>query len=198
MFGLVLWSVVVLILAGGIVYVLIKAKSRVKPQIPILEAIAAAKTALKNKQDWPKLYYYHPETHAEELIAYDALTKEHLDRQGLYRMRWPHLDLKYTIKLQCEDVRLKLEGQEKAVTLLYIDGELGSMTLGTDTFGREDFEMRHAGNLADQLRKVLRKQLCGGYGGTHERKKIRETDTSSEFELNDAGEIKVKGGLPLP
>lgn len=55
--------------------------------------------------------------------------------------------------------------------------------------------MRHAGAIADRFRKTLRKQLCGGYG-THERKKLRSTDTSAEFELNDAGEIKVKG-LPM-
>ncbi|HQR06304.1 MAG TPA: hypothetical protein PLN21_05755 [Gemmatales bacterium] len=195
MLGLIFWSMVALGAAGGIVYLILRTKWRAKPQIPILKAIAAAKLALKNKEEWPKLYFFHPDTHAEELIAYDALTKEHLQRQGFYRMRWPHLDLKYTIKQQSEEVRLKLEGQDKAVTLLYLDGELGSMALGTDIFGKEDFEMRHAGNLADQLRKVLRHQLCGGYG-THKHKKKRETDTSSEFELNDAGEIKVKGGLP--
>ena len=195
MLSLVLWSIVVIISAGGIVYLLIKTKQRAKPQIPILKAIAAGKSALKNKMDWPKLYFYHPDTHEEELIAYDALTLDHLNRQGLYRMRWPHLDLKYTIKQQCEEVQLKLEGQNKSVTLLYLDGELGSMALGTDVFGKEDFEMRHAGNIADQFRKMLRKQLCSGYG-THERKKLKETDTSSEFELNEAGEIKIKG-LPL-
>lgn len=196
MLSLVLWSIVVILTAGGIVYLLIRMKTRAKPQIPILKAIAAGKMALKNKQEWPKLYYYDPDTHVEELIAYDALTKDHLNRQGLYRMNWPHLDLKYTIKLQCEEVRLKLVGQDKAVTLLYLDGELGSMALGDDIFGKEDFEMRHAGSLADQFRTILRKQLCSGYGGTHERKKLKETDTSSEFELNEAGEIKVKG-LPL-
>lgn len=195
MLSLILWSIVALCAAGGIVYLLLRTKSRAKPQIPILQAIAAAKKALKNQEEWPKLYFYHADTQEEELIAYDALTEEHLQRQGLYRMRWHHLDLKYTIKQQTEEVRLKLEGQDHAVTLLYIDGELGSMALGSDIFGKEDFEMRHAGNLADQLRKVLRHQLCGGYG-THHHKKFKETDTSSEFELNDAGEIKVKGGLP--
>jgi hypothetical protein len=196
MLSLVLWSIVVIIAAGGIVYLLIGMKNRTKPQIPILQAIAACKTALKNKEELPKLYYYDPETHAEELIAYGTLTKDQLSRQGLYRMNWPHLDLKYTIKQQSEEVRLKLHGQDKPVTLLYLDGELGSMALGDDIFGKEDFEMRHAGNLADQFRKILRKQLCSGYGGTQERKKLKETDTSSEFELNEAGEIKVKG-LPL-
>ncbi len=195
MLSLILWSIVAVGAAGGIVYLVLRTQRRAKPQIPILKAIAAAKKALKNQDEWPKLYFYHPETDEEELIAYDALTEEHLRRQGLYRMRWPHLDLKYTIKQQSEEVRLKMDGQDNAVTLLYLDGELGSMAFGSDIFGKEDFEMRHAGNLADQLRKVLRHQLCGGYG-THHHKKIRERDTSSEFELNDAGEIKVKGGLP--
>ena len=193
MLGLVFWSLVALFAAGGIVYVLLRTKERAKPQIPILKAIAAAKSALKNKKEWPKLYYYHADTHEEELIAYDALTQDHLERQGFYRMRWPHLDLKYTIKQQSEEVRLKLEGQDKAVTLLYLDGELGSMALGSDMFGKEDFEMRHAGNLADQLRKVLRKQLCGGYG-SHERIALEDPNQSpADYEVNEAGEIKVKG-----
>jgi hypothetical protein len=195
MLSLVLWSIVVLAAVVGILYLLVRTQQRSKPQIPILKAIAAGKAALKNQQEWPKLYYYHPDTHEEELIAYDALTQEHLDRQGLYRMHWPHLDLKYTIKHQSEEVRLQLEGQEKAVTLLYLDGELGSMALGTDIYGKEDFEMRHAGTLGDQLRKILRKQLCGGYG-THERKKLGDPDSAPAYEVNEAGEIKVKG-LPI-
>jgi len=192
MVSLSLWSLVIVGAVAGIVFLLIRTQQRAKPQIPILQAIAAAKKALKNKQDWPKLYYYHPDTHEEELIAYDALSQDHLDRQGFYRMRWPHLDLKYTLKLQSEEVRLHLTGQDKAVALLYLDGELGSMALGNDVFGKEDFEMRHAGNLADQLRTILRKQLCGGYG-THERKKLKDPNQAPAYELNEAGEIKVKG-----
>lgn len=136
MFTLILWSLVIVLAIAGIVYLIIRTRQRAKPQIPILQAIAAAKTALKNKKDWPKLYYYHADTHEEELIAYDSLTQKHLERHGHYRMRWPHLDLKYTLKQQSEEVRLKLEGQDKPVTLLYLNGELGSMALGDDIFGK--------------------------------------------------------------
>lgn len=196
MLQLVLWSIVVLAIVGVIVFLVLRTRSRIKPQIPIRQAIDAAKAALKDKEHWPKLYFVSKEKLEPELIAYNALKKDDLNKPGTYRMQWPHLDLQYTVQQHTEDVKLHLNGQDKNVTLLYVDGELASMALGDEVFRREDFEMRHAVNQADLFRKHLRKQLCSGYG-THAHKKLAHDKPSSQYEVNAAGEIKL-AELPAP
>lgn len=188
MFQLILWSLVVLAIVGGIVFLVLRTKSRSKPELTIREAIVAARKALKNQQEWPKLFRFNQDEQDFELIAYDAIRKEDLNHPGLYRLVWPHLDLRYTIQAMSEEVRLELKSQEKHVSLLYLQGVLESLSLGHEVFDREQFDMRHAGNFADQLRKVLRQQLCSGYG-THERKKLVEE--GSAIQVNQAGEIKL-------
>ena len=190
MLPLVFWSLLVLVIVGGIAFLVFRTQSRIKPQIPIRQAIEAARAALKNKQEWPKLYFCSPEKMQDELIAYNALKADSLNQPGVFRMRWPHLDLHYSVKAQSEEVRLHLDGQEKEVTLLYLNGELASMSLGDDRFRLEDFEMRHAVSLASSFRLYLRKQLCGGYG-THERKKIVDNSQHADYQVNASGEIKL-------
>lgn len=187
MLSLVLWSLVVLALVAGIAFLILRTKKRSKPQLSIRNAIVVAKKALKNHKEWPKLYQLNQELHQFELIAYNSLKADQLDQPAIYRLRWPQLDLRYTVKPMSEELRLEVKEQEKHVTLLYLDGSLGSMALGTDIYDPEHFEMRHAGNLADQLRNILRERLCGGYG-SHEAKKL---DDPTEIAVNQAGDIKL-------
>lgn len=196
MLPLVLWSLVVITLVGGILFLVMRTKWKYKPQIRIRMAIEAAKDALKDKNSWPKLYFCRPEKMEPELMAYHSIKQEDLDKPGIYRMQWPHLDLQYTTKPHSEEVRLHLQEHDKHVTLLYLDGELGSMSLGDEVIRSEAFDMRHAVTLANQFRKHLRKQLCSGYGG-HEKKKAAKEVEKPQYQVNATGEIKL-AELPPP
>lgn len=191
MLALVLWSLLVLAIVGGIVFLVLRTKWKYQPQIPIRQTIEAAKAALKDKENWPKLYFTSDDKMEPELTPYHSLKQENLNQRGVYRMQWPHLDLQYSTRQKNEEVRLHLKGQDKEVTMLFVDGELATMTLGDEQFRREAFEIRQAITLADQFRKNLRKQLCSGYGGNERKKKAKDDSQKSNYEVNISGEIKL-------
>lgn len=191
MLSLVLWSLLVLVLVGGILFLVLRTKWKYQPKIRIRQAIEAAKAAVKNKEELPKLYFCSSENMEPQLIPHHSLKQEDLNKRGSYRLQWPHLDLQYSTRQKSEEVRLHLKGQANEVMLLYVDGELASMTFGDELFRREDFDMRHNVTLADQFRKNLRKQLCGGYGTTERKKLAHDDSQKSHYEVNASGEIKL-------
>ena len=191
MFGLVLWSLAALAIVTMIIYLLVRTKKRMQPPLCIRHAIETAKDALRNKNQRPKIYRCCNVRKTEDLIVTAEMKKQSVDRPGIFRFRWPQLDLKYLLAENTEEVHLQLEGHEKIVTLLYIEGLLGSMKIGSERFDAEHFEMRQSGNIADQLRNCLRHHLRLS-GGTLELAKWEEPTFTPVLDLNKAGEIKLK------
>lgn len=191
MLNLILWSLVVLCLAGVITYLVIRTKNRAKPEITIRNAICQAKSTLQDKKSKPKIYRCCKIKKTENLIVSSEQKKLATDRPGTFRFRWPQLDLKYILKDNTEEMRIHITGQEKIATLFFIDGSLGGMSLGDERIHDEHFEMRQSGNIADQLRCLVRHQLKLE-GGKGEIEKLDEPSFNPVLDVNAMGEIKLK------
>lgn len=191
MLNLILWSLVVVCLTGLITFLVIRTKNRAKPEITIRNAICQAKATLQDKKNKPKIYRCCKIKKTEDLIVSSEQKKLATDRPGTFRFRWPHLDLKYILKDNTEEMRIHITGHEKIATLFFIDGSLGGMSLGDERIHDEHFEMRQAGNIADQLRCLVRHQLKLE-GGKSEIEKLDEPTFNPVLDVNAMGEIKLK------
>jgi hypothetical protein len=191
MLNLILWSLVVVCLLGIIAFLVIRTKNRAKPELTIRNVICQAKATLLDKKNKPKIYRCCKIKKTENLIVSSEFKKSAVDRPGTFRFRWPHLDLKYILKDNTEEMRIQMTGQDKVATLFFIDGSLGGMSLGDERIHDEHFEMRQAGNIADQLRRLVRHHLKLE-GGKSEIEKLDEPTFNPVLDVNALGEIKLK------
>ncbi len=92
-------------------------------------------------------------------------------------------------------MRIHVTGNEKTATLFFIDGALGGMSLGDERIHDEHFEMRQAGNIADQLRCLVRHQLKLE-GGKSEIEKLDEPTFDPVLDVKRHGRNKAKMKYP--
>ena len=191
MLNLVIWSLVTLVIIGVIVYLVIRTKKRMQPPLCARQAIEKAKRALKDKKQRPRIYRCCNVKKTEDLIVSAELKSMSSDPMGNFRFRWPDLDLKYTLTENIEEVDIQLTGHREIISLLYVEGALGSLAIGADRFDSEHFDMRQSGNIADQLRSFIRHHLKLR-GGTLEVERWEEPTFTPVLDVNKPGEIKLK------
>jgi hypothetical protein len=191
MLSVILWTTVCVAMAGVIVFLIMRTRKRMQPPSSAREVMQAAREALRNKDDKPKIYRCCPVTKNEDLVASTEFDKLRSDCTGRYRFKWDHLDLKYAVTEHTEEMRLKMTNCTETLTLFYVDGSLGSMAMHGETYDAEKFEMRQSGNLAQQLRKCLKHHLKVR-GGTLEMKKYQDPSFTPKLDVNEAGEIRLK------
>ncbi|HQR42916.1 MAG TPA: hypothetical protein PLX97_09535 [Gemmatales bacterium] len=192
MFSVILWSIVVLCLAGLIAYLLLRTTtSTLEPPPSSRELMQLTRKYLKDKEDRPKIYRCCPITKNEDLVPSTEFKKMLHDVEGIYRFRWTELDLKYVVREKTEEVRLKRGNSDDKLVLFYVDGVFSSMSFNHETYAGEQFELRHSGNLANQLRKCLRHHLKMR-GGSLETVKYDEPTFTPKLDVNATGEIRLK------
>lgn len=191
MLSVAIWTLVCVILAGTIGVLILRTKRRMQPPSSARDVMMAARDALRDKSDRPKIYRCCPVTKNEDLIASTEFEKLRSECTGRYRFKWEHLDLKYAVTEHTEEMRLKPSNCTETLTLFYVDTTLSSMAMHGETYDAEKFEMRQSGNLAHQLRRCLRHHLKVR-GGSLEIKKYNDPSFTPKLDVNEAGEIKLK------
>ncbi|HMP15695.1 MAG TPA: hypothetical protein PKD72_01620 [Gemmatales bacterium] len=197
MLSVVIWSLICLALAGTILFLVLRTRRRMQPPASSREIMQAAREALRDKKNKPKIYRCCPDSRQEDLVAFHEIDKLRSDCSGKFRLKWDHLELKYIYTEHTEEMRLQLAGSKEPLTLFYVDGSLGSMAMHGETYDAEKFEMSQSGNLAQQLRRCLKHHLKQR-GGSLDIQKYSDPSFSPKLDVNEAGEIKLKELPPKP
>lgn len=192
MYFLIISGVVLVI--GLIVFLVLRNKTKTKEPLSVRHAVTVAKTTLQNKAERPDIF---KRLKNKTEIPFDAIEENH-DRAeipGTYHLRWPHLQVGYVFKDNTEKIVLQLDGFDEIVTLFYGDGVLNGVNRGKETLDAEDFEMRHAGTISEQLRAFVRFYLRFP-GGSLKVDKAPEPTFKPSLDLKKSGDIKLKGPPP--
>jgi len=189
----VLFGGVLIVLFGA--YLLLVYKRQHHPDHLTFRDIAmVAKTALLNKEAPPEIFR-RLKDHSE--IPFDALAenKKKAVIPGTYHFRWPKLQLGYTNKDLDEKIVIQVEGDDKVVTTFFTDGAVNGIRIGKENLDMEDFEMRHAGTISDQLRSFIRYYLRFPEGSLTI-DKAPEPTFKPVLDLKKKGEIHLHGKAP--
>lgn len=184
---------ILLVVALGVFFVM-RNKAKHKEPLSVRHAASVAKEALKDKDNKPEVFRRMKD---KTEVPYDAMqeNKAKAEIPGTYHLRWPHLQIGYVFKDTTEKIVLQIDGYDEVVTLFYGNGELNGVNRGNESLEAEDFEMRHAGTISEQLRAFIRYHLRFP-GGSLKVDKAPEPTFKPVLDLKKAGEIHLKGAPP--
>ncbi|HQR08863.1 MAG TPA: hypothetical protein PLN21_18730 [Gemmatales bacterium] len=193
----ILWTLlgVGLFIVAAVVYFFLAWKKQYRPHhLTFRDLAVAAKEALLDKEHLPEIYR-RLKNRVEE--PFDPLqeNKKRAEIPGTYHFRWPRLQVGYTNKDSGEKIVIQKEGHPEVVTAFFTEGAVNGIKIGDTNLDMEDFEMRHAGTISDQLRSFVRYHLRFP-GGTLEIEKAPEPTFKPVLDLRKAGEIKLHGKPP--
>lgn len=132
-----------------------------------------------------------------EPVPFNALeqNKAKSKLRGTFLLQWPKLEIVYTNKDPAEQITLKPEGYETQARAVFHEETLSSVEVGGEVLDMEDFEMRHAGTIAEQLRMMVHYYLRFP-GGSLTIDKMPEPTFKPKLDLRKKGEIKLHGKPP--
>ncbi len=179
----------------AVIYFMLTWKKQHHPHhLTFRDLAVAAKTALQDKEHPPEIYR-RLKSRVEELFDPIQENKKRAEIPGTYHFRWPHLQVGYTCKEAGEKIVIQKEGHPEVVTAYYGAGVVNGIKIDETNLNMEDFEMRHAGTIGDQLRSFVRYYLRFPEG-TLEIEKAPEPTFKPVLDLRKGGEIKLHGKPP--
>lgn len=192
-----LWTflgVGVFVVAGVVYFMLAWRKQHQPHHLTFRHAAVTAKEALLDQEHPPEIFR---RLKARLETPFNAMeeNKKKVVIPGTYHFRWPHLQVGYTNKDTSEKIVLQLDGHPEIVTAFYSDGVVNGVKIGETELDMEDFEMRHAGTIGDQLRSFVRYYLRFP-DGTLKVEKAPEPTFKPVLDLRKGGEIKLHGKPP--
>lgn len=191
-YGLIALGVVIVIAA--IAFFALKGKKTTKEPLTVRHAVTVAKTALQDKDQLPTIFRRLKD---KSEIPFDPSkeNKSKMEIPGTFHLHWPKLQVGYVFKEGTEKIVIQLDEHHEVVTLFYGDGVLNGVNRGKEALPAEDFEMRHAGTISEQLRAFVRHHLRFP-GGSLKVDKAPEPTFKPVLDLKKSGEIHLKGSAP--
>lgn len=194
MVWLILLGIVLLVglLAAG-AWAWSKKKEKDEP-LTFRHAANIAKAALIDKENKPEIV---KRKKGQEPIAYNAMevNKAKAEIPGTFVLSWPSIEIIYSCKQPAEQMVLKPTGYDENAVAIFHEGNLSVVEVAGQALDMEDFEMRHAGTISEQLRMFIRYHLRFP-GGTLLIDKAPEPTFKPTLDLRKAGEIKLHGKPP--
>lgn len=165
-----------------------------KQDLTVRHAVTEAKSALLDAKNKPQIFRRMKD---KSEVPYNPLeeNKSKMEIPGTFHLHWPMLEIGYTLKDGNEKIILRIGDYKELITLFYSDSVLAAVKKDKETLDAEDFEMRHAGTIADHLRSFIRYHLRFP-GGSLKVDRSAEPTFTPVLDLNKAGSIKLKGSTP--
>lgn len=165
-----------------------------KQDLTVRHAISEAKAALLDGKNKPQILRRMKDKSEVPFNPVEE-NKSRMEIPGTFHLHWPMLEIGYTLKDGNEKIILRIGDYKELITLFYADSVLAAVKKDKETLDTENFEMRHAGTIADHLRSFIRYHLRFP-GGSLKVEKSAEPTFTPVLDLNKAGEIKLKGNAP--
>lgn len=194
MLYVVLIIVGILVAVALIALVVLRNTKFPKQDLTVRHAISEAKAALLDGKNKPQIFRRHKDK-SEVPFNPSEENRSRMEIPGTYHLHWPMLEIGYTIKDGHEKTILRIGDYKELITLYYSDSVLTAVKKDKETLDAENFEMRHAGTIADQLRSFIRYHLRFP-GGSLKVDKSAEPTFTPVLDVNKAGSIKLKGKAP--
>jgi len=194
MLNIVLIIVGILAVIALIALVMLRNTKFPKQDLTVRHAISEAKAALLDSKNKPQILRRMKDKSEVPFNAVEE-NKSRMEIPGTFHLHWPMLEIGYTLKDGNEKIILRIGDYKELITLFYADSVLAAVKKDKETLDSENFEMRHAGTIADHLRSFIRYHLRFP-GGSLKVDKSAEPTFTPVLDLNKGGTINLKGKAP--